>query len=264
MSISLRKLRFCEVFQVPDKAARSASMKFLVRHLLLLFPAVLTAQGFSCPAGQADVMKYFVMNEARKSSQFLQGNPNPIYTQVFPDTDFPARGYWLWLKSSKAHGFDVKSFDEKYVYMRSTELIWKDNTSFKRFERDLPIASRCTPEHQPGPQIKVRDTKFVYFSGCRPSKSSSVGTAVNDIDAAQKMDAGGNIGQVWTQVLHYRYNCDKNYQNCRDEEQFYLADGLGLWQWQHYRSGSLVKSALINDMELGKPAATLPCSDSYE
>ena len=239
-------------------------MKFLFGYLLLIFPAVLAAQGFSCPAGQADVMKYFVMSEARRGSQFLEGDPNPIYTLVFPNTDFPARGYWLWLKGPKAHGFDVKSFDEKYVYMRSTELTWKDNTSFKRFERDLPIAPRCAPEDQPGPQIKVQDTKFVYFSDCRPYKSSSIGTAVNDIDAPQKMDVGGNIGQAWTRVLHYHYNCDKNYQNCRDEEQFYLANGFGLWQWQHYKNGSLVKSALMNDMEPGKAAATLPCSESYQ
>jgi hypothetical protein len=182
---------------------------------------------------------------------------------VFPDTDFPARGYWFWLKSPKAHGFDVKSFDEKYVYMRSTELTWKDNTSFKRFERDLPIASRCAPEGEPGPEIKVQDTRFVYFSGCRPYKSSSVGTAVNDIDAPQKMDVGGNIGQAWTRVLHYHYNCDKNYRNCRDEEQFYLANGFGLWQWKHYKNDELVKTALMNDIQRGKANATLPCAESY-
>ena len=239
-------------------------MKFLFGYLLLFFPAALLAQGFSCPAGQADVMKYFAMSEARRGNQFLQGNPNPIYTQVFPDTDFPARGYWFWLKGPKAHGFDVKSFDEKYIYMRSTELTWKDNTSFKRFEHDLPIAPRCAPEDQPGPQIKVQDTKFVYFSDCRPYKSSSIGTAVNDIDAPQKMDVGGNIGQAWTRVLHYHYNCDKNYQNCRDEEQFYLANGYGLWKWKHYKNGTLSKSALMNRMQQGSATDMLPCRNSYQ
>ena len=81
-------------------------MKFLFACLLLL-PAALAAQDFSCPARQADVMKYFVMNKERRASQFLDGNPNPIYTQVFPDLDFASRGYWFWLKSTKAHGFDV-------------------------------------------------------------------------------------------------------------------------------------------------------------
>jgi hypothetical protein len=125
-------------------------MKFLFGSLLLLLPAASVAQDFSCPAGQADVLKYFVMNKERRASQFLDGSPNPIYTQVFPDNDFASRGYWFWLKSPKAHGFDVKSFDEKYVYMRSTELAWKDNTSFKRFEHDLPIAARCVPKARLG------------------------------------------------------------------------------------------------------------------
>src|SRR5438094_2553908 len=149
MSITLRNLIFCGVFQDLDKPCRSAFMKFLFGYLLLLVPAA-SAQDFSCPAGQADVMKYFVMNEERRASQFLDGKPNPIYTQVFPDSDFASRGYWFWLKSPKAHGFDVKAFDEKYVYMRSTELTWKDNTSFKRFEHDLPVAARCVPEARLG------------------------------------------------------------------------------------------------------------------
>jgi len=238
-------------------------MKFLFAYLLLLVPAGLAAQGVSCPAGKADVMKYFAMDEDRRASQFLQDNPNPIYTQVFPDSDFASRGYWFWLKSPKAHGFDVKSFDEKYVYMRSTELTWTDNTSFKRFEHDLPIAARCVPAGEPGPELKVQDTRFLYFSACRPYKSSTVGTAVNDLDAPQKMDGGGNIGQVWTRVLHYRYNCDKNYQNCRDEEQFFLANGYGLWQWKHHHDDRPVKTALMNDLQQGRPNATLPCQQSY-
>lgn len=238
-------------------------MKFHLQVLLLLIPAALLAQDFSCPAGQADVMKYFAMNRERRASQFLDGKPNPVYTEVFPDSDFAPSGYWFWLKSPKAHGFDVKSFDEKYVYMRSTELEWKDNTSFKRFKHDLAIAARCVPEGEPGPQIKVRDTRFEYFSSCHPYKASSIGTAVNDLDAPLQMDAGANIGQVWTRVVHYRYNCDKNYQNCRDEEQFYLANGYGLWQWKHYKNGELAKTALINDIQRGRPDKMLPCSQSY-
>jgi hypothetical protein len=238
-------------------------MKVFLGFLLLLVPASLTAEEFSCPAGQADVMKYFVMSKVRRASQFLDGRPNPIYTAVFPDNDFASTGYWFWLKSPKAHGFDVKSFDQKYVYMRSTELTWKDNTSFKRFERDLPIAARCLPEGQPGPEIRISDTRFEYFSSCSRYKSSNLGTAVNNLDAPQQMDVGGNIGQVWTRVLHYHYNCDKNYQNCRDEEQFYLANGYGIWQWKHYKNGELVKTALMNEIRPGRPNATLPCSESY-
>ncbi len=203
--------------------------------LLLAIPLSSAAQSLSCPAGQIDFMKYFAMDEHQRATHFLAGSPNPIYTVIVPNQDFAEKGYWFWLKSPKAHGFDVKSFDSKYVYMRSTELVWKDNTTFKRFVHDLPIADRCVSEGKAGHEIKVPETKFQYFSSCRPYKTGTVGTAVNDLDKPEEMDAGGNLGRVWTRVLHYHYDCDSNYRNCKDEEQFYLANGYGLWQWKHYR-----------------------------
>jgi hypothetical protein len=41
------------------------------------------------------------------------------------------------------------------------------------------------------------------------------------------MSSGGGVVKAWTRVLHYRYNCDKNFQKRDDEEQFYLANGFG-------------------------------------
>lgn len=238
-------------------------MKIILISLFTIIPFLLSAQEFSCPAGQADTMKYFVLSAEKRADHFMNGRPNPIYTKLFPDTDVAASGYWFWLKSPKAHGFDVKSFDEKYVYMRSTELVWTNNTTFKRFGHDLPIAARCLTEGEPGPQIKVADTKFQYFSSCRPYKSSHLGTSVNSLDAPERMETGGNIGTVWTRVLHYRYNCDNNFENCKDEEQFFLGNAYGLWQWKHFRNGALVTVSLMNDLQEGKTDATLPCADSY-
>ena len=209
------------------------------------------------------MMKYFAMSHDNRAHHFLEGQPNPLFTKVFPDSDFAATGYWFWLKSPRAHGFDVKSFDETYIYMRATELEWKDNTTFKRFERDLPIAARCVSEGQSGPEITVADTRFQYFASCRPYKSSKLDRAVNDLDAPVLMDAGGNLGNVWTRILHYHYNCDGQFQHCKNEEQFYLGKGYGLWQWKHYKNGELLKSALMNDFETGTVQATLPCEESY-
>jgi hypothetical protein len=87
---------------------------------------------------------------------------------------------------------------------------------------------------------------------------------VNDLDAPLLMDTGGNIGQVWTRVFHYHYNCNKEFQQCTDEEQFYLANGYGAWQWKHYKNGTLVNSTLINNMDSGSTNATLPCPRSYQ
>ena len=122
----------------------------------------------------------------------------------------------------------MKAFDRNYVYIRSTELTWTDNSTFKRFAHELPIGARCVPADAVGPQIQVADTTFNYFTSCSPYKSSKVGTSLNDLDAPAMMDAGGSLGLVMTRILHYRYNCDSAYENCADEEQFFLAKGYGL------------------------------------
>jgi hypothetical protein len=238
-------------------------MKYVVACLLLL-SGTLFAQQFSCSSGQSDMMKYFVMSQENRANHFTKGTKNSIYTEVLPNEDFAENGYWFWLKSPSAHGFDVKAFDRRYIYMRSTELVWTNNTTFKRFVHDLPIASRCVTEGQPGPEIKAPDTYFRYYSSCNPYKESHLGAAVNDLDAPVLMDAGGNLGQVWTRVFHYHYNCNKDFQQCTDEEQFYLANGYGEWQWKHYKNGSLVNSTVINNMEVGSATATLPCPESYD
>jgi hypothetical protein len=231
--------------------------------LSIFLSQLLFAQNFSCPAGEIDVMKYFVMAQSHRGNEFMSGTKNSIYTKVFPDQDFAETGYWFWLKSTTGNGFDVKAFDANYVYMRSTELVWNDPKTFKRFVHDLPIAARCVPESNPGPEIKVSDTTYQYYSACKSYKESQLGTAVNSLGAPMLMDASGNIGKVWTRVLHYRYNCNANFEQCTDEEQFYLANGYGEWQWRHYKNGTLVSSTVMNNMEPGTTNATLPCADSY-
>jgi hypothetical protein len=222
------------------------------------------AQTFSCPAGKVDIMKYFAMDQQKRPNKYMSGSPNSIYTEVYPNRDFASSGYWFWLKSASAHGFDIKAFDQNYVYMRSTELDWTDNSSFKRFVNDLPIAARCVTAGKPGPQVKVASTTFKFYQSCSAYKSSSLGTAVNNLDAPVIMNAGGNVGNTWTRVLHYHYDCDKNYQHCADEEQFYLANGFGLWKWKHYKNGTLKKSALMNATHSGVAQHTLPCQNSYK
>lgn len=209
-------------------------------------------------------MQYFVMGKQHRATEYLSGSKNPIYTVVVPDEDFAGRGYWFWLKSPTAHGFDVDVFDEEYVYLRSTELDWKDNTTFKRKFRDVPLSARCVPVDGPAEAIQVRETRFVFHAACAPYKTSTLGTIVNRLDAPVLMDTGGNLGSAWTRVLHYRYNCDRSFGNCKEEEQFFLGKGYGQWQWRHYRNGELVNTTVINHIRRGSASGTLPCSNSYQ
>jgi hypothetical protein len=150
-----------------------------VRYLaafVILLSGTLFAQEFSCPEGEADVMKYFVMAQENRANQFMSGTTNSIYTEVFPNRDFAQSGYWFWLKSAAGNGFDVKAFDKNHVYMRSTELVWTNNTTFKRFVHELPIAARCVPEGKPGPEIKVRDTTY-QLASAEPATTETDATA---------------------------------------------------------------------------------------
>jgi len=50
---------------------------FSVLLVFLSFPSALASQEFSCPVGQADVMKYFAMSSDKRADHFLKGRPNP-------------------------------------------------------------------------------------------------------------------------------------------------------------------------------------------
>ena len=208
-------------------------------------------------------MKYFAMSEQKRPTEFLTG-ANAIYTQVFPNQDFAASGYFLWLKSPDAHGFDVKSFDEKFVYDRATELVWSDNTTYKRFNQDLPLSPRCIPVGQPASPVQAPHTTFTFYARCSSYKTSNLGTSINTLDAPKTMNTRGTAGTLSTRLLHYRYNCDSNYQNCGDEEQFFLGADYGLWEWRHFSHGQLVQTSMINELKDGTANGTLPCTGSYQ
>jgi hypothetical protein len=219
---------------------------------------------FSCPAGQEDAMQYFVMRKDLRENHYLSGEANPSYTKIFPDADFAPSGYWFWLKSSDAHGFDIKAFDEKYIYIRGTELDWKDNTTFKRKEQDTPLSTRCVPVNGASPVQRVSNARFSFYANCKSYKSSSLGTILNDLDAPEMMDAGGDIGQVLTRVLHYRFNCDKRFENCKDEEQSFLGKGYGRWKWVHLKRGEVVKTTVVNHISKGTAHAIPPCENAFK
>ena len=83
------------------------------------------------------------------------GNANPSYTYINPDNgsgNYANIGYFLWIKGASGYPWDVKTWDTNYIYDRSTELVWTDPTSFKRFNQDLPISPRCITKKKAGPK----------------------------------------------------------------------------------------------------------------
>jgi hypothetical protein len=64
-------------------------------------------------------------------------------------------------------------------------------------------------------------------------------------------------------VASYRYNCDVNYGNCGDKEEYYLAQKYGLVQWVHYSlvSGKYQtqQKTVFNQLTSGGNKPSFPC-----
>ena len=231
------------------------------------------AQTESCRAGTEDMMNYFTMGYPNRLTNNLgPGNANPIYTNIVPELgdSFATTGYFLWTKSSVGYPWDVKTFDEKYIYDRTTELGWTDPTSFKRFNIDLPVAKRCVQIGQSGQSIKIAkaNTNYTSYANCLPTLTQNLGYVVNIVSPPKLVNTGGNLGTIQTRVFSYRYSCDSTYQNCAYQEKFFLGYQVGLYDWQYYQNVGgvfkLVQESKINQFRSGSATPYLPCATSYQ
>ena len=246
---------------------------FAVACICLVLAGSAGAQTFSCPAGTEDMLNYFVMNYPDRADYHMgPGNANPIYSAIFPDNglSFAATGYFVWTKGANGYPWDVKTFDQNFVYDRSTELTWTDPQTFKRFNVDLPMSPRCVAKGAASPviQIPAANSSYSFYSACTAYKTAGLKSVLNQISAPAQVKAGGNIGKVKTRLFTYQYNCDTNYGNCSDKEVFSLGSGVGLYDWKHYVNQNaqwvFVQESTINNKDVGQTTPYFPCPNTYQ
>ncbi len=219
------------------------------------------------------MLYYFTMGDANRLSNYMgPGNANPIYTTIVPDlgASFPSGGYFIWTKSSVGYPWDVKAFDQSYIYDRTTELKWTDPTTFKRFTTDLPLSRRCVKVGKSGGTIKISSaaTNYSSYGNCQVSTTQNLGYVVNMISAPTSVNTAGNLGTVTTRRLIYKYSCDSTYANCAYKEVFSLGYQVGLYDWKYYKNQGgtwvLAQESIINQFSSGAATPYLPCTDSYQ
>lgn len=230
------------------------------------------AQTFTCPSGTEDMMTYFLMAYPNRVDHFVgPGNANPIYSAVVPElgSGYASQGYFLWLKSVNGYPWDIKAFDANYVYDRATELNWSDPQSFKRFNKDLPMSTRCVPVGMAGKTIKITSANAAYsfYASCSAYQTGQLKYVYNTISAPVTVNTG-NLGNVPTRYFKYHYGCDSSYSNCSDMEVFSLGKQVGLFDWKHYvkKNGvwTKVQESVINNFTSGQTTPSLPCTTSYQ
>jgi hypothetical protein len=220
--------------RLPGWKARSAWIfAFLLAGVFLLAAGSKSAAAEStmdCPKGTFDMLDWMTMDSGERSSRFMGGPSNPVFTAVMGDK-------FYWIKGLKGYPWDIQLYDKDYIYLWITESDWNEPTSFKKFlnNTNMPLTPRCAEAGFPGSTIHVDDTGYGTYSDCTHFTKHTLKKAINEVWGPYKYSFGGDLKhRTRTLVVSYRYNCDDSYNNCSDKEEFYLAKKYGLVTWTHY------------------------------
>jgi hypothetical protein len=184
----------------------------------------------SCPSGTYDMLDWMTLDSNLRGGNHMSGNANPLYTNM-------GSGKFYWTKGATGTPWDIQLYDSKYIYLWITELNWNDPHTFKKFANNtnMPLVPRCAKAGFPGSQIYVPNTSYQTYSDCTHYITQTLKKGINQVWGPYSISLGGNLpNNLSVLVARYRYNCDVNYANCGDKEEYYMAQKYGLVQWVHY------------------------------
>ena len=219
----------------------------------------------SCPPGMYDMLDWMTLDSSLRSTYHLEGTSNPLYTILTPGS-----GKLYWVKGGLGYPWDIQLYDSKYIYLWITEMSWTVPQSYKKFTNNtnLPLVPRCATAGTPGSTIKVSNTNYDLHTNCSQSCSVTLGlqTSINQLWGPYTYSFGGSLpANLKTLMISYRYNCDTNYANCGDKEEYYLSQKYGLVQWVHYiripATGAYaqLQKTIFNKLVVGVVTPDFPC-----
>jgi len=219
----------------------------------------------SCPSGMYDMLDWMTLDSSLRGTYHLEGTSNPLYTILTPGS-----GKFYWVKGGLGYPWDIQLYDSKYIYLWVTEMSWTVPQSYKKFTNNtnLPLVPRCATAGTPGSTIKVSNTNYDLHTNCSQSCSVTLGlqTSINQLWGPYTYSFGGSLpANLKTLMISYRYNCNTNYANCGDKEEYYLTQKYGLVQWVHYiripATGAYaqLQKTIFNKLVVGVVTPDFPC-----
>jgi hypothetical protein len=185
-----------------------------------------------------DMLAWMTMKPAMAATQHMAGTANPVYTSV-------TGSRFYWTKTGSGYPWDIQLYDKNYIYLWVTELDWQNPNSFKEFNSptkgkfNLPFAPRFAKGGYPGSTVKSSDSTYEIHSDCNTFVTKTLGHVINQVWGPYQETLGGQLPpKLETLIVNYQYSCDANYSNCRDKEEFHLAQPYGLVKWQHQKLGA--------------------------
>ena len=209
------------------------------------------------------------LDEDLRNSQHMTGSHN-LYTVMQPDK-------FYWLKTPEGDTWDIVLFDNEYIYDWITENDdWSTPFNYKKFtdNTNMPHARRCATPGFPGDQELISNSSFTPYENCEAQASSNLGNVVKALwgpytagqpgQEPSRPSIGGIItDDTPTYTISYTYNCDTNYDNCSQKEEFILTQRYGLVRWNLWEevgdSWSLANRTTFNEIEAGTASPYFPC-----
>jgi hypothetical protein len=217
------------------------------------------ATASTCPAGTYDMLSWMTLAPSLRADYHMAGNANPLFTNMAP-------GKFYWTKGANGSPWDIQLYDNHYIYLWITELNWNNPQTFKKFtyNTNMPLVPRCATGGYPGSTITVPDTSYQTYTDCTHYTTSNLLQGVNQVWGPYYITLGGMLpANLKVLVASYRYDCDTNYANCGDKEEYYLAQNYGLVQWVHYRllngSYQMQQQTIFNQLVAGGTTPYFPC-----
>jgi hypothetical protein len=246
-----------------------ASILLLATTLIILFVAYPTRSAaestIACPSGTYDMLDWMTLDSDLRATYHMEGTSNPLYTNMMS-------GKFYWIKGGLGYPWDIQLYDSNYIYLWITELSWTVPQSYKKFTNNtnLPLVPRCATAGTttPGSTIKVPNTNYDLHTNCSQTCSVTLGlqTSINQVWGPYYYSFGGSLpSNLKTLVIRYQYNCDINYQNCGDREEYYVTQRYGLVQWIHYilipANGTYaqLQKTVFNKLMVGVVTPDFPC-----
>ena len=213
----------------------------------------------SCPSGTYDMLDWMTLDSNLRGNYHMAGSANPLYTNM-------GSGKFYWTKGGNGTPWDIQLYDNKYIYLWITELNWLDPHTFKKFANNtnMPLVPRCAQAGFPGSVIKVPNTSYQTYSDCTHYVTQTLKQGINQVWGPYSINLGGQLpNNLKVLVASYRYNCDVNYANCGDKEEYYLAQKYGLVQWVHYSliggKFQIQQKTVFNQLVSGTAKPNFPC-----
>lgn len=153
------------------------------------------------------------------------------------DSVFPTSGTFYWVKGKAGYPWDVDLFDANGIYQSTTENVWNDPHTFKRFETPRQWTPRCidipeSPRVLSTIQHPTASTKYGIYTSCTTFTIHYLSNGLNQVVGPYMMTIG-KLPPTPTLDLRWYYGCDTNYRNCHYHEDFYLQNTAkrGLVSW---------------------------------